>query len=265
MARHLAAVYHAVRDVLAQQLTDVSAARMRLETQNQSSPVIAGLVPEVPPGTRQLMPPGCSSIGEAIERFVAKVTDDDLNEIDRRVQMAIEPNYGTVFQACLNSTTGTEDVLKAVFEEARAHLNARLGSADIAAMFAERYLTPQAAEKVLEQTFHDAEPSLVGTGPWVSGEVTVVGRPGGQSGVAANWRRAIPVAGLPFADTPDDLTVYREWADVPVSAPAAHGPVGSVRSSGRRSAPVFAAFAHRHRPVDGSRRCGENAFPSGRG
>jgi hypothetical protein len=30
-------------------------------------------------------------------------------------------------------------------------------------------------------------------------------------------RRAIPVAGLPIADSRDNLTVYREWPAVPLS------------------------------------------------
>ena len=186
LARHMAAVYNALTEVLTQQLADVSAARARLEAQNQSTPQAAPvLAPEIPPGNRQLMPPGCTVIAEAVERFLGTITDGDLNEIDRRVQLAIEPKYGTVFQACLNSITGSEDVQKAVYEESRAHLDARLGTADFAAMFSERYRTPQAAEKALEQSFHEAEPSWVGSGSWVSGQLTVVGCPAGAAGESA--------------------------------------------------------------------------------
>jgi hypothetical protein len=229
LARHMAIVYNALTEVLTQQLADVSAARARLEAQNQSTPQVAPVhSPDIPPGNRQLMPPGCTVIAEVIERFLGTINDGDLNEIDRRVQMAIEPKYGTVFQACLNSITGSEDVQKAVYEESRAHLDARLGAADFASMFAERYRTPQAAEKALEQTFHEAEPTWVGSGRWVSGQLTVVGCPAGGAGEPLRElsRRAIPVAGLPFADMPDDLTVYREWPGVPLSALPHAGAVG---------------------------------------
>ena len=213
--RRMAGVYHAVREVVGAQLTDVTAARQRLENANQSSPRIDA--PEIPPGSRQLMPPGCAGVADAVERFLQGVTEGDLNEIDRRVQMAIEPNYGTVFQACLNSMTGSEDVLAALFEETRAHLDASLGTANLAGMFAERYRTPETAERVIEQTFQEAEPAWVGNGSWRVGEVAVLGCPAGSDGEPLRElaRRAIPVAGLPFANMPDDLTVYREWPAIP--------------------------------------------------
>ncbi len=214
----MAGVYHALREILTAQLSDVTAARQRLETANQSSPRIDS--PEIPPGNRQLMPPGCAGIADVVERFLHGVTEADLNEIDRRVQMAIEPNYGTVFQACLNSMTGSEDVLAAVHEETRAHLDASLGAANLAGMFAERYRTPETAERVIEQTFQEAEPTWVGNGPWLVGEVAVLGCPSGSNGEPLRElaRRAISVAGLPFANMPDDLTVYREWPAIPVGA-----------------------------------------------
>ena len=179
------------------------------------------------------MPAGCNCVGQAIELFLGMMADADRNEIDHRVQLWIEPKYGTVFQACLNSTSGPEDVLKAVHEEARAHISAKLGDArsglaDFAAMFQERFRTPRAAEQAVEETFHEAEPSWIGTGPWVGSEVTVVSCPGGREGEALRElaRRAIPVAGLPFADTFNALNVYREWPGVPVSALPHAGAVG---------------------------------------
>ena len=89
------------------------------------------------------MPPGCNGVGQAVEWFLGTLTEADYNEIDHRIQLWIEPKYGTVFQACLNSTTGPDDVLRAVYEETRLHLDSRLGAGDFAAMFTERHHTPQ--------------------------------------------------------------------------------------------------------------------------
>jgi hypothetical protein len=216
--RHLAGVYQAVREVLVAQLADVAAARQRLESANQS--MVRSEPPEVTPGGRTLLPAGCASIPDAVERFLQVVTDADLNEIDRRVQMWIEPLYATVFQACLNSISGCEDVVRAVHEETRSHLEARLGAVDLAGMFTERYKTPQVAERAIEQTFQEAEPALVESGPWSAREVAVLGCPTGPGGEPLRElaRRAIPVAGLPVAPTPDDMTVYREWPAVPLAA-----------------------------------------------
>jgi hypothetical protein len=225
---HVARVYHAVREVLTAQLAEVTAARQRLETANQSNPRIEP--PEIPVGIRQLLPPGCIGMADAVEGILKAVTDADLNEIDRRVQMSIEPNYGTVFQACLNSMTGSEDVLTAVYEETRAHLDARLGAVNLAGMFTERYRTPQQAERAIQETFQEAEPTWIESGPWAGREVAVLGCPAGSGGEPLRElaRRAIPVAGLPIVETPDDLTVYREWPGIPLAALPQVGPASAA-------------------------------------
>jgi hypothetical protein len=226
-ARAIAAVYQPIRKVLAEQLAAISSARQQLEVANQSTPSI-DTTPERPPGKGQLMPPGCNGVGQAVELFLGMMTDADLNEIDHRVQAWIEPKYGTVFQACLHSTTGPEDILKAVYEESRAHIDAKLSATDFAAMFLERHHTPEAAERALAESFHDAEPAWVGSGPWRGSEVAVVGCPSGEEGKGLRElaQRAIPVAGLPFASSADALTVYREWPGVPVAALPHAGSIG---------------------------------------
>ena len=166
LSRSLGGVYHALKKVLAEQLAAVSAARQRLEVAGPSNPAVEPeAVPERPLDSRQLMPPGCSGVGQAVEWFIGTLTEGDFNEIDHRVQMWIEPKYGTVFQACLNSMSGPDDVLRAVYEETRLHLEAKLGAGDFAAMFTERHHTPRAAEKALSEVFHEAEPGWVARGP----------------------------------------------------------------------------------------------------
>jgi hypothetical protein len=117
-------------------------------------------------------------------------------------------------------------VVAAVYEEARSYLDDRLGAVDLAGMFAERYRSPQVAERALEQAYQEAEPAWVGGGPWSAGEVAVLGCPDGPGGEPLRElaRRAIPIAGLPIADTPDDLIVYREWPTVPLAALPHLGP-----------------------------------------
>jgi hypothetical protein len=176
------------------------------------------------------MPPGCSTIGEAVDRFLKVLTDADLNEIDRRVQSVLEPEAGGLLHVCLNSADGVEGVVNVVFEETRAHLDTRLGEVGLAAMFAERFRTPQQAERAIEQAYQEAEPAWVGNGPWVSAEVAVLACPGGASGEALREvaRRAIPIAGLPVTDSRDDLTVYREWPSVPLAALPHLGPAAAA-------------------------------------
>ena len=272
-ARHIVAVYNPLRKVLTEQLNAISTARQQLELANQSTPTIDSLIiAQRPLGARVLLPAGCNGVGQAIELFLGMMADSDWSEIDRRVQLWLEPKYGTVFQACLNSNTGPEDVLKAVHEEARAHINAKLdvarsGAVDFAAMFQERFRTPRAAEQAVEETFHEAEPSWIGAGPWVGSEVTVVSCPGGREGEALRElaRRAIPVAGLPFADTFDALKVYREWPGIPVAVAAARRRGGHHGLPGRRErAAMHAARPRRCRDVDRDRCAVSSAVTSPR-
>jgi hypothetical protein len=226
--RQLVAVYQSVREALGGQLAEVALARQRMAALATGA---TGEATEEPPvSLRKLMPPGCSTIGDAVDRFLKALTDVDLAEIDRRVQAILEPEGGGLLRACLSSNAGVEEVVRIVLEEARAHLDLRLGEVGLVAMFAERFRTPQHAERAIEQTYQEAEPAWVGNGPWVGSEVAVLACPGGQPGEALRElaRRAIPVAGLPIADSRDDLTVYREWPTVPLAALPHLGPAAAA-------------------------------------
>jgi hypothetical protein len=226
--RQLVAVYQGVREALGNQLGDVSLARQRLAALATAVSVEGA---DDPPVTfHRLMPPGCSTVGDAVERFLQVLTDADLAEIDRRVQAVLEPEAGGLLRVCLESGSGVQGVAGVVFEEARAHLDERLGEVGLAAMFAERFRTPHQAERAIEQAFQEAEPAWAGTGPWVGSEVAVLGCPGGTAGEPLRElaRRAIPVAGLPVTDSRDDLTVYREWPNVPLAALPHLGPAAAA-------------------------------------
>jgi hypothetical protein len=230
-SRQAVAVYQAMRESLSGQLADVALARQRMAA--LASAVSDDVIEDPPVALRRLMPPGCSTIGQAVDRFLKVLTDADLTEIDRRVQSVLEPEAGGLLRVCLNSTAGVEGVVSVVFEEARAHLDARLGEVGLATMFAERFRTPQQAERAIEQAYQEAEPAWVGNGPWAGSEVTVLACPGGSTGEPLREvaRRAIPVAGLPVAESRDDLTVYREWPAVPLAALPHLGPAAAAAYS----------------------------------
>jgi hypothetical protein len=184
---------------------------------------------DVPPPGRRLMPPGCFTVADAVDRFLAVLTDADMVEIDRRVQAILEPEAGGLLHVCLNTMGGVEGVVDIVLEESRSYLDARLGEVGLAAMFAERFHTPQQAERAIEQAYQEAEPAWVGNGPWMAEEVAVLACPGGSSGEALRElaRRAIPIAGLPVTNSRDDLTIYREWPSVPLSVLPHFGPTAA--------------------------------------
>ncbi|MCI0702918.1 MAG: protein kinase [Planctomycetia bacterium] len=222
--RQMMTLYQALRDVLNARVTDVSVTRQRVAT----AAAVEDRPLDLPLSLRRLMPTGCATIAEAVDRFVQSVTDADLTEIDRRIQSVLEPEGGGLFKVCQGTAAGTDGVIGLVFEEARTYLDARLGDVGLASMFAERFRTPQQAERAIEQAHQEAEPSWIGPGPWTSAEITVVGCPAGESGESLRElaRRAIPVAGLPISESRDDLTIYREWPSVPLAALPHLGPAG---------------------------------------
>jgi hypothetical protein len=220
-ARHVIAVYQVVRDELANQLGDIGTCRQRVEdAADLGGPVDLA---ELPLTGRRLLPAGCTDVADAVRRFTQILTDTDMEEIDRRVQSAVEPEAGGLYQVCLNTATGAERLVAIVREEARAYLDRRLGEVDLAAMFAERFRTPQAAERAIEQAYQDAEPAWVGNGPWAREELVAASVPEGGP-LRDLAQRAIPVAGLPIADSRDDVTIYREYPSVPVSVLPHFGP-----------------------------------------
>ncbi|HYH69386.1 MAG TPA: tubulin-like doman-containing protein [Urbifossiella sp.] len=225
--RTLARLYQTVRDPLEAQLADISGCREKLaEVAGPVGPAAVDFIP----GPRRLMPPGCLSVDDAVARFEGVLTDADQAAIDARVQAALEPEHGGLFQACFSSATGPEGVVAAVREEARAYLDARLGDVDMGAMFAERFRSRQSAEAAVGHAFAEAEPEWVGGGPWTGTEVTVLAAPDGVAGSAVRElaARAIPIAGLPTATSRDDVTIYREYPAVPLSAVPHLGPAGST-------------------------------------
>ncbi|MFO0802158.1 MAG: tubulin-like doman-containing protein [Gemmataceae bacterium] len=223
--RKLYEVYRAVREVLANQLANVAEAKMRMEA-------AASHIDDEPldliPGPRRLMPPGCLGVADAVARFLAVMQDEDYLEIDRKVQSALEPEIGGLFQACLNSSGGAEGAMHVLREEARTYLDNRLGEVDLAAMFAERFRSKHLAEQGMNQAFAEAEPDWVGNGPWAGSELVVASAPDGPGGTPIRelLTRAIPVAGLPIAESRDDVTIYREYPNVPLSVVPHLGPAG---------------------------------------
>ena len=67
-------------------------------------------------------------------------------------------------------------------------------------------------------------------GPWASSEIVVASAPTGPSGMPVRELlvQAIPVPGLAIAESRDDVTIYREYPAVPLSAVPHLGPAGAT-------------------------------------
>jgi hypothetical protein len=223
----MVSLYQAVRESLVIQLNEVATARQRLESAARTAAKVQES-PEPVVNGRRLMPPGCATLEAAVEKFTSAISDEEFGEIDRRAQDGLDPQLHGIFVACLRSASGPERVVTTVYRETRRYLESRLGEADLSSMFHDRFRSPQQAERAIEETFNDAEPALLASGPWSSGEVAVFACPAGPAGESLRELalRSIPVAGLPITNTPDELALYREWPAVPFSALPHLGPDG---------------------------------------
>lgn len=224
IARSLVHVYQRVRAALVGLLNEVETCRHRVE----------GLLPFLAPDPnvgvhlptqRDLYPVGCNSVSESSKRFVDVLSDDDLIDLDRRVQEALVARQGGLFHTCLNATDGLASLLELVQEETRTYLDERLGEVDLAGMFWQRYGTPDAIVRELHRAYEEAEPALVGPGPWAKEEIAVFAGPAGLGGNPIRELAASVLPATMLADeTHDEVVIVREYPAVPLSALSQLGP-----------------------------------------
>lgn len=218
--RHATSVYEHMKACLVGVLAEVSASRQRLETYRKS--LISEL--EQSPGTvgrNQVMPPGCPTIEEAAQKFLSVLTDDDLTELEYSIQTAVEAQYGGLFQACLNATDGPSALLQIVRDQTRLYLNKRLGEVDFLSMLNAQFGSSAGIADALARGFRDAVPELVGPGAWTRHALTALGTPEGQTGEVLRELAegvAPTEVTLHAVITPDELLIYREYPQVPLSA-----------------------------------------------
>src|SRR5205085_8205428 len=66
-----------------------------------------------------LLPAGCPSVDAAVNRLLDGVTADDLRELDRRAQAAVQAQFTSLAHACLNAADLRDGLGGAVRQAAR--------------------------------------------------------------------------------------------------------------------------------------------------
>ncbi|OWK35795.1 tubulin-like doman-containing protein [Fimbriiglobus ruber] len=224
LIRGVLRVYRELKELLTEILGDVSAYRQRAEACRRDL-ALESEFPAPGCGPGELLPARCPTTEDAAQVFIGSLTDDDLIALDTKVQERLERTFGGLYQACVNSIDGPLGLLREVRTAARAYLDARLGEADVAGMFAQHYGTADAAVAELRRAFDRAAPPLVGPGPWAQSAVTVFGSPTGAGGdpVRDLAARMLPDAAA-TATVPDEVVIYREYSAVPLAAVPQLGP-----------------------------------------
>ena len=231
VGRQIVGIYRHLQSLLQLRLTEVGSCRVK--AQNNLMQLVAESETLAPPvRADELLPVGCTSIEEAAQKFLKVLTDDDLSELEHRVQHDIHLGFGGLYEACMNSAGG-ENLLRILRSATRAFLDDRLGEVDFAGMLKQKYPSKSAFGQAIARSYNEAEPKLVSGGMWARSEVVVVGSPPGEGGTAITQQVApLLPASAGTVDAADEVLFYREYSNIPLAALAQLGPVWSAAYHG---------------------------------
>jgi hypothetical protein len=255
LSKQLVAVYQAVLDTLVARLNDLGHCRKRLEEYQihmaaEAETPLPAAVPDA------LLPPGCTTVEEAAQKYLGSLDDQDLNALEQRFQQRVSEAMGGLFEACVNSADGPEVMFRLLRDTARDYLTERLGEVDLAGMVRAKAGSPTAVAEALDRALAAASPAVAGRGPWAKNEVCVFASPAGPGGepLAQAAAALLPPTAV-LANTPNEVLFYREWPRVPLSALDQLGP--AWEAAYRAAADLTQTTAHTRTditswlPVDG--------------
>jgi eukaryotic-like serine/threonine-protein kinase len=181
-----------------------------------------------------LYPDGCRNMDEVIERYLAGLTPEVLQELDRKVQGVIEQQFTALVQVCLTSANVLDDLERAMQQEAEAfvagHTCWGAAGTSVAELFLAQHADEELACGAIVNAFDEAAPRL-GSGPdamRAPAEVAVLMAPPDPAGERF---RALALAALPGTELApaagaEDLVLYRELPYVKIADLDQLGPPG---------------------------------------
>jgi serine/threonine protein kinase len=223
--RQVCRVYTHLRTALGDQLRELQFCRQRLED------ILARFrkdAPDaLPPADRILLPSGVASVEAAATTLQSSITTDDLRAFDKRLQTQIEREFNALFNVCLSSVSMLGSLEETIEGQAKAFLAGRLGDASLSQMFMAKFADRGAAAQAIQWLYDQAAPPLRLFG-LERAETVILGGPDGQTGerILEVAVKTLPVPPAGYLPSPEEVFVYREYADIPVGALPQLGPVG---------------------------------------
>jgi len=178
----------------------------------------AGAVTQSPVGGKLILPPGCTTLDEAADLFLAGLAPEALLTFEQGLQKEIVRKLKGVGSVCLHPNEKGPIFREILLRQSREFLDKHLDHADPAMIFF-RYRTEDgSAEPLLAEAFEGAAPELHSKSA-SHYEVNVLGIPAGPAGdelreLASN---ALPGIDLTPALLPDDICFYRENVHIPLT------------------------------------------------
>ena len=221
--------YVSLRGALSDQLREVNYCRERLLEMKRKlddvHPEHTSLMETML--TRALLPDGCRTVAESVESIRKKFTQEDINDLDRRVQQLINQDFSSLVQVCLGSANRLKELERAMVRLAEEFVAGRVGNSQVADIYLAQYEKDDQVREDLVNMFAEAAPKLAGTRQQ-SSEIAIFAVPLSPSG--GKLRRlaqsALPDADLAEADSSDDIVFYRERFQLAISELEQLGPLG---------------------------------------
>ncbi len=226
----LAALHQELNAIFQQYLIKVGCCRRRIaQFLKHFEDVAGGRQPHVDLGLGQyLLPAGCRTLTEAVSKILDALTDDELREINGRVQALIGQKFGAQVHVCTAPAHLFKDLEEEILREVTAFAEAPLGRAQAAELYLQQGGQEANMLAELSGAFDQAAPELFGARLAAENEFCVVAVPPGPEGDHFNRlvRRAVSDRQLIRASGTDDIVFYREvprlaLADLPQLGPAA--------------------------------------------
>src|SRR5262249_33093946 len=147
------------------------------------------------------------------------ITTEDLRQFDKRLQGQIEREFNALFNVCLSSVSMLGNLEETIEDQAKAFLADRLGDADLSQILVARFPDRGGAAKAIQSLHDQAAPPLRLFGP-ERAETVLLGGPTGDAGklIQDVAVRSLPVPPAGYVPCADEVFIYREYADVPLSA-----------------------------------------------
>jgi serine/threonine protein kinase len=201
-------------------LREVSMCRAGLDAFHAAlgAPGPAGADPAGP--GKLILPEGCSTLDDAADRFLAGLNPDDVLAFDVALQKEAARKFRGVAAVCLKPVEKGPHFRELLSTRAREFLDARLDAADPAAVFFRNRTGGPSDHPLIGEAFDEAEPDLPGGGGVKPDEATILAVPPGADGdhFRAVVAEALPGVEFTPAPLPDDITFYREYPRLELSA-----------------------------------------------
>ena len=222
--RQACRVYSSFKTHLADQLRELQFCRQRLE--DITTRFKKDQQEVLPPADRILLPRGVDSVDIAVNSLEASITKDDLRVFDKKLQTQIEREFNALFNVCLSSVSMLGNLHQTIEDQAKGFLSDRLSQGGVDQMFMSRFSTSTTAAEAIMRLHEQAIPPVKLFGPERS-ETVILAGPSGEAGqhLKQLGEYAIPSQPIIYVAVQDEIAVYREYPNVPLTALPQLGPI----------------------------------------